>query len=170
MSLSFSNLKREAYNTLQLSKFIGYINQLGSLRRVDVVFYDHTIKLKLYPQTFPESDSTRELEVLYRHSARLSSLARLGSARPCFSSVCNLERLDIRRGKFDTSGLPYAIENAEWLELLHRFTGVKNLHITEALGLPVMSACNTRCGWGDTRATKFFLRGVPTIWISPGPC
>jgi hypothetical protein len=51
-----------------------------------------------------------------------------------------LERLDIRRGGFNKSGLPYDIENTKWLELLRRFVGVKNLHITEPLGLPVMSA------------------------------
>ena len=78
------------------------------------------------------------MEILRRDpDRRLSSLAQL--CQP-FSSLSTLERLDIRRGQSDTSALPYNIENAGWLELLSRFAGVKNLHITEPLGLPVMSA------------------------------
>lgn len=82
MSLSFFKSKREVYNTLQLSKLMGYTNQLLSLHRVDAVFYDHTIKLKLYRQTSPKSD----VEVLCRDSVRISPLARLGTS---LSFLCN---------------------------------------------------------------------------------
>jgi hypothetical protein len=140
MSLSF--FKRDTYvlNTPQLSKFISCTNLLRSPRRVDAIFYDHTIKVKLYRQTLAEltPDSVLDLEILRRDpDRRLSSLAQL--CQP-LSSLSTLERLDIRRGKYDKSALPYDIENAGWLKLLRRFMGVKNLHITEPLGLPVMSA------------------------------
>jgi len=73
-----------------------------------------------------------------------------------------LERLDLR-GQFDESGLPCDIENAEWLEFLCRFAGVKNLHITDALGLPVMSALAVFAGDGVTvlpALQNIFLEGL----------
>lgn len=45
--------------------------------------------------------------------------------------------------------MPHDIGNTKWLDLLRRFcriAGVKNLHTTEPLGLPVMSALATLTG------------------------
>jgi len=137
-SMSLSFFMRYTYNTPQLSKFISCTNQLRSFRRVDAVFYKHTIKVKLYLQTDLTADSALDLEILCRDpDQRLSSLVQLCQSLP---SLSILERLHIRRGQHEESALPYNIENAGWLELLGRFAGVKNLYITEPLGLPVMSA------------------------------
>ncbi len=158
MSLSF--FKRDTYNTPQLLKFISCTNQLQSPRRVDVVFYDDTIMVKLYPQTELTSDPVLEFEVLHS-DWRLSSLAQL--CHSSLSSLSLLERLDIRRGKFDTTRLPYNIENAEWFALLRRFASVKNLHLSESLGLPVMSALAAPAGDGVTvlpALQNVFLEGL----------
>ena len=158
MSLSF--FKRDAYDTPQLFKFISCTNQLRSPRRVDAVFYDHTIKVKVYLQTELAYDSAVDLEVLYS-DWRLSPLAQL--CHSSLSSLSTLERLDIRRGKFDTSGLPYNIEDAEWLVFLRRFASVKDLYITKSLGLPVMSALAAPAGDGMTvlpALQNIFLDGL----------
>jgi hypothetical protein len=159
MSLSF--FKRGTYNTPQLSRFIGCTNQLRSPCRVDAVFYDHTIKVKLYLQTDLTPDSALNLEVLCQDpDQRLSSLAQLCQS---LSSLLTLERLDIRRGKSDNSALPYNIENIRWLELWRQFVGVKNLHITEPLVLPVMSALAALTGDGVTMLPtlqNIFLEGL----------
>lgn len=159
MSLSF--FKRDTHNTPQLSNFISCTNRFRSPRRVDAVFYDHTIMVKLYLQTDLTSDSVLNLEILYRDpNRRLSSLAQLCRS---LSSLSTLERLDIRRGRFNDPALPYNIENAGWLGLLRRFPGVKNLHITEPLGLPVMSALAVLAGDGVTvlpALQNIFLEGL----------
>jgi hypothetical protein len=160
MSLSF--FKRDTHNTPQLFNFISYTNHLRSPRRVDAVFYDHTIKVKLYLQTDLTPNSVLDLEILYQDpNRRLSSLAQLCQS---LSSLSTLERLDIRRGIFDDdSALPYNIENAGWLKLLRRFAGVKNLHITKPLGLPVMSALAVLAGDGVTvlpALQNIFLEGL----------
>jgi hypothetical protein len=160
MSLSF--FKRDTHNTPQLFNFISYTNQLRSPHRVDAVFYDHTIKVKLYLQTDLTPNSVLDLEILYQDpNRRLSSLAQLCQS---LSSLSTLERLDIRRGIFDDdSALPYNIENAGWLKLLRRFAGVKNLHITKPLGLPVMSALAVLAGDGVTvlpALQNIFLEGL----------
>jgi F-box-like len=144
MSLSF--FKAGTYDMPQLSRFISCTNQLRSPCRVDAVFYGHTIKVKLYPQTDLTPDSVLDLEILRQDpDQRLSSLAQLCQS---LSSLPTLERLDFRRGLSDDSALPYNIENTRWLELWRRFVGVKNLHITKPLGLPVMSALAVLTGDG----------------------
>jgi hypothetical protein len=161
MSLSFLFFERDTYDMPQLSKFISCTNQLQSPCRVDAVFYDHTIKVKLYLKTDLTPGSVLDLEILCQDpDQRLSSLAQLCQS---LSSLPTLERLDIRRGQSDDSALPYNIENARWLELWRRFVGVKNLHITEPLGLPVMSALAMLTGDGVTvlpALQNIFLEGL----------
>lgn len=159
MSVSF--FKRDTYNMPQLSKFISCTIQLRSPRRVDAVFYEDTIKVKLYLQTDLISRSVLDLEVFCRDPDQgLSSLTQLCQL---LSSLSTLERLDIRRGGYGDSALSYNIENARWLELLRRFAGVKDLHITEPLGLPVMSALAVLAGDGVTvlpALQNIFLEGL----------
>jgi hypothetical protein len=144
MSLSFC--KGDTYNLPQLSKFISCTNQLRSLHRADVIFYDHQTTVKLYVQTdlIVASGSALDLKISCRDPDRgLSSLVQLCRS---LAPLSTLERLDIRRGQYVDSTLPYDIENAGWLELLRLFVGVKNLHVTKPLGLPVMSALAVLAG------------------------
>ena len=160
MSLSF--FEEDTYNMPRLSKFISCTNRFRSLRRVDAVFYDHITMVKLYLQTDLIPGPTLDLEILCRDpDRRLSSLAQLCQS---LSSLSTLERLDIRRGKYDDSAaLPYDIENARWLELLRLFAGVKNLYVTEPLGLPAISALAVPAGDGVTvlpALQSIFLEGL----------
>jgi hypothetical protein len=160
-SLSLSFFKTDAYDTPQLFKFISCPNQLHrSPRRVDVVFYDHTIKVKVYLRTEQVYLPAVTLEVLHS-DWRLSPLAQLYHSS--LSSLSTLERLDILRGQVGTSGLPYNIDDTQWLALLRRFASVKDLHITKSLGLLVMSALAAPAGDGMTvlpALQNFFLQGL----------
>lgn len=157
-TVSLSFFKSGTYDTPQLFKFISCTDQFRSPCRVDAFFYDNTIMVKVYLRTELASSSALELEVL-QSDWRLSSLAQL--CHSSLSSLSTLERLDIRRGGFDTSGLPYNIEDAEWLVLLHRFASVKHLKVSKSLGLPVMSTLAAPAGMTVLPALQnIFLEGL----------
>lgn len=129
------------FNISQLPRFISRTENLKALDQVKVDFLSHSARVVLSRQT--ETVNCPELTVGISCKVsewQLSSLAQICSSWPP-TPISLLERLDIILGDQDTR--PHwqnDIENTQWLELLHPFASVKNLHVSEELALYVVPA------------------------------
>jgi hypothetical protein len=123
----------------QVSQFIGGAEQLNALDQANVVFQDSAIIVTLFSRTEAVGDTILEVNTAPSESDwPLVSLARIYSST--LPPLSTLERLDITEGR---SRLPNWLDNAgnsQWLDFLHRFTSVKNLHLSEGLTLRVAPA------------------------------
>ena len=129
------------FNITQLPRFISRTENLKALNQVKVDFLSHSARVVLSRPT--ETVNCPELTVGISCTVsewQLSSLAQICSSWPP-SPISLLERLDIILGDQDTR--PHwqnDIENTQWLELLHPFASVKNLYVSEELGLYLVPA------------------------------
>jgi hypothetical protein len=129
------------FNTPLLGHFISRTETFKAPHRARVTFTEDQVNVRLYP---PNRDSFHEisLAISCRPSDwQLSSLAQVCDS--ALSPLPTLERLEIdimRSWKDD-------VENAQWVELLHPFTSVKDLvlqgksiqHVALALEQPAAS-------------------------------
>jgi hypothetical protein len=130
-SISITFFNQLIFNISQLPKFLSRTETFTALDQATVSFNDQYIGVKLLQQTgatFPRlqlSISCRKLDW------QLSSLVQVcNSALPTLST---LERLNLGTDIYTQDLLPGQddIENTQWLELLHPFANVKNLHLSE---------------------------------------
>jgi hypothetical protein len=123
----------------QVSQFIGGAEQLNALDQANVVFHYYATIVTLLSRTEAVGDTIFEVDTAPSVSDwPLVSLARIYSST--LPSLFTLERLDITEGD---SGLPDWIDNVgnpQWLDFLHCFAHVKNLHLSEQLTLLVAPA------------------------------
>ncbi|KAH9959064.1 hypothetical protein BC827DRAFT_526186 [Russula dissimulans] len=97
-------------------------------------FFHRAIQLSLYPKTEAVDRFRRlVLEIKCRElDYKLSSLAHVCSLS--FPIISALEELQIREGgSLSSSHRKDDMENAQWLELLDPFTGLKNLNFTDGI-------------------------------------
>jgi hypothetical protein len=128
------------FDTPQVLRFINHTEQLRSINRADMVFYNHSVEVKFYPAQTAQVDFH---ELVLKISCRglewqLSSLAQV-----CNSSLPPLpvlERLDICADQNSRPRWQDDIDNAQWMEILRPFTAVKNLHLSWALTSRVVPA------------------------------
>jgi hypothetical protein len=124
-----------------LSQFINRIPKFQALDDARVVFSDDEIRV-----AFPLPMRTIEYEALVlgiswdEPVGRLSSLAHL--CRSCLPTLAMVEQLYIYgEGYFRPLHWLKSIQHSCWLELLHLFTGARNLYLSEELAsciLPVL--------------------------------
>jgi len=122
-----------------VSQFISHAEQLEALNQANVVFHDYTTTITFFSRTEAVGDTILEMDASPRGSDwPLVSLARIYSST--LPPLSTLERLDITEGQ---SSLPKWLDNvgnSQWLDFLHLFTTVKNLHLSDELTLRVAPA------------------------------
>ena len=117
------------FNTSELIQFISRTPKLGEYGEARLIFGDRKAIVILLPQPQPSGDRTVQVTILCQVSNwQLSSLAQICtlSLRP----LLTMENLYIEDGYQRPDGED-DIEAAEWLDLLHPFTAVKNLYLSE---------------------------------------
>ena len=130
------------FDTPQLSQFINRTPKLKTHNEAYVLFYFWAISVTL-PQTL---NGALQLEVLCRQPDwQLSSLAQLCSSSLSETLIPMVEHLYIR------SELPQRrwqddVESGQWLELLHPFTGVKDLYASREIAPGIAPAIQELVG------------------------
>jgi len=127
----------------QLRRLIGHAEAFKTFDQADVLISYLSIQLRLYPKTgVVDHHSPHKLQINIKGrelSSQLSSLAQVCSSFPLIST---LEELEIRDYGFIPSSSHWYddMENAQWLELLHPFTALKNLYLTDEFARRVCGA------------------------------
>jgi len=129
----------------QLHRLIGHAEEFKTtLDLADVSMSNDSIVLGLYPKT-PVVGHHTTLRLEISDHWELSSLVQVCSSLPPISTV---ERLSIE-GPFLHEGDD--MENAQWLEVLNRFTALKSLHLT---GQNAQCICGVLGELSGERATE----------------
>ncbi|KAI0000698.1 hypothetical protein BJV74DRAFT_821446 [Russula compacta] len=130
------------FDTSHLFKFITRIERLKALSRAEVVFSTDFVQLRLAPkaQPGPSNDARLSLSSSCRESDwQLSSVTQF-----CTSSLPSLLTMEsLYVSEHRPTKLPHGlddIEKAQWMEALHPFTAVKDLHLTRELVVRVLEA------------------------------
>jgi hypothetical protein len=116
------------FDTPQLTQFISRTPTLQVHGRAIVDFSDLRVRV-----TFPNKSSSYPLtlKILCRQPEwQLSSMAQICTSFFPPSSIHMVERLTISERSNSILKWQYDIELSQWLELLHPFTGVKNLYLS----------------------------------------
>ena len=117
------------FDTPQLIQFISRAPKLEVHDRTRFDFSDSNVRL-----TFSKTSSSRynlSLMILCnRPEWQLSSMAQICTSFFPRSFIRTVERLSIRERRYSTLEWKDDIEYDKWLELLHPFTGVKDLHLS----------------------------------------
>lgn len=123
--LSITLFNQIDFENTQLIRFINRTRRLKTLETARVTFADRTIKIELSQTAVYRSlnvgISCRELDW------QLSSLEQI--CTPSFLSA--VESLYICGNQPSLPDRQDDFENAQWLGILHPFTAVKNLHLSE---------------------------------------
>ncbi|KAH9957188.1 hypothetical protein BC827DRAFT_1157363 [Russula dissimulans] len=128
----------------RLHRLIGHAEEFKTFHRATVWIYDRDIQLVLYPNTVEVGDGRRlNLEIECRESDhQFLSLCQVCSF--FFPLISALEELKIR-GK-SLSHWKDDVRDAQWLELLHPFTALKNLYLTDGIAQHFCSALQAISG------------------------
>jgi hypothetical protein len=134
------------FSTPLLRDFIGRTQALKTLHTANVEITENYVRVRARRRNKSNNTPTSLLHISCRPSDRqLSSLAQLCNS--ALSHILTLERLEIigfrEHWKDDT-------ENAQWLEVLHPFTSVKDLILAWALVPVVAPALEDLAGEGVT--------------------
>ena len=131
------------FNAPLLGEFLGRIRTFEALRRADITFYDDLVDVTLSPPDGINDCITLKLGILCnRQYHQISCLTLLcGSCLPLLRTLEHLHismPFPLHRYSF------YMAETYQWLEMLHPFRSVKNLHLlSEDLALCVARALGT---------------------------
>jgi len=117
------------FDTPQLIQFITRTPGLKAYDQAHVCFSDLGVSVT-FPQTPSDWDSDLTLEISCGQSEwQLSAMAQVFSSSLPQSLIHKVERLYISERSYSKLLWQDDIENSQWLELLHPFTAVKNLHL-----------------------------------------
>jgi hypothetical protein len=134
-NLNITFFNQLIFNTPRLSSFISRAEKLRSQRQARMTFYPGIVELSHTKAGRPGLN----LKILCQASDwQLSSLTQF-CALP-FLSFFNLERLEIREAFGLRPHWQEDVDNVQWLELLHPFTAVKGLSLSEEFTLRVVPA------------------------------
>jgi len=129
------------FDVPQLHRLIGQAEFKALDHHTIVVISDREIRLSLSPKT-SMVDHSRLLELgihCEELDQQLSSLTQVCS--PSFPLISTLEELKIQEdGDLSPSHWKDDMEDAQWLELLEPFTGLKDLHLTDEIARRVSGA------------------------------
>jgi hypothetical protein len=133
----------------QVSQFISRAEQLKALNQANFVFHDYTTIVTLLSRTEAVGDTILEVNAAPSGSDwPLVSLARIYSST--LPPLSTLDRLDITEGQSRLPNWLDNVGNSQWLDFLHRFTTVKNLHLSEEVTLRVAPALQELVAEGRT--------------------
>ena len=112
---------RPIFDIPRLHDFLACVENFKAYRRGAVEFWGYTIEFKLELGFLTFRIPCEELD------QQVTSMAQLcGSSLPLPSA---LKRLDIRKGVPLVMGWQDRLGETKWLDLLHPFTGLKDLHL-----------------------------------------
>jgi hypothetical protein len=124
------------FDTPQLTQLISRTPRFNAYNRARVVFSELEVRITL-SQT---SDETLKLGILSNQSEwQLSSLAQIRSSFFPHGLLHTVEDLHILENEYWRPDWQEDIESNQWLELLHPFTAVKDLHMSQEI-LPRITA------------------------------
>ncbi|KAI0267210.1 hypothetical protein BGY98DRAFT_1102235 [Russula aff. rugulosa BPL654] len=123
------------FYTRQLAQFIGRAPKLGGRNEAHVVFSEHAVRVTLLLPSQPLSGEEVKLEVLCKHpDMQLLSATQLCTLSFPQAFIRTVEHLYIVERQY--SSKPHwetDIQKSEWLGLLHPFTNVKDLYLSEKI-------------------------------------
>jgi hypothetical protein len=128
-SLEITFFHQLIFDTPQLTQFIHRTPNFKTRGEAHVVFFQDSVRVIL-PATFPKG---LELQISCRQSDwQLSSLTQIYRSVLPQALIHMTERVYIR-GNFLSPHWQNDIEDNQWLEVLHPFTNVKDLHVSREL-------------------------------------
>jgi len=156
------------FDVPQLHRLIGHAEEFKTFYRADVSIYDHSIQLRLHPNTV-EVDHRRRLELQIdcrELENQLSSLA--GVCSSSWPLISALEELQIREDDSPLSShWEDDMENTQWLELLDPFTALKDLYLTHGIAQRLCGALQELSGERTTEVLPalrhLFVRGFSSL-------
>ena len=135
LAITFSPQLR--FDTRQLTQFITRTPKFKTHNTARLVFSDDVVWVKL-----PQTDGVLELGLLCgRPDWRILSLAQVCSSSIPQDLIHRVEHLYILEDDYEDSPLwQDDVERSRWLELLHPFTAVKDVHISQEFVLCISLA------------------------------
>jgi hypothetical protein len=116
------------FDTPQLTQFISRTPNINAYNRARVVFSELEVRITLSQA----SDETLKLGILCNLSEwQLSSLAQIRGSFFPQGFLHTVEDLHILENEYWRPDWQEDIESNQWLELLHPFTAVKDLHMSQ---------------------------------------
>jgi hypothetical protein len=132
-------LNQLIWDTSQLHQFFSCAKQLRSPIRAQLEFCRRSAAVQLFLRVGTANCLILSLGISCGESDwQLSSLAQM--CRSSLPPFLTLERLDIHEDQHWRPHPQDETENAQWLEVLHSFTAVKTLYLSEPLGRRVAPA------------------------------
>jgi hypothetical protein len=131
------------FDTPQLAQFISHTPNFKAHDEAQVVFYNRSVWFRLPPAC---DNGALQLRISCGKSDwQLSSLAQVCSSSFPQALITMVEHLDIQCGR---PSLLWEddIENSQWLEVLHPFAAVKDLHISREFTLQIAHALQELVG------------------------
>jgi len=121
-----------AFDTPQLRHFISRTKTFKAPHRADIEFSKARVRVGLFRRKGIVDHKTLELEIpCTRPSWQISAITHVCSSP--LPPLPTLERLGIYEAKFVEPEWQDNIVNTQWLQLLHPFSSVKNLFLSEKL-------------------------------------
>jgi hypothetical protein len=134
------------FDTPQFTQFIGCTPMLKPLEMAWVTFNDNAATVMLLSQT---SGKDVEVNIPCRElDWQVSSMQQVCTS--CLPPLPTLEYLYIHESPYWRQHWQGNIESALWLELLHPFTSVKNLHLSEHIARRIVPALQELVGGRTT--------------------
>ena len=134
-NLSITFFHQLIFDTPQIAQFFARTPNIQSLVEAHIVFYDDCVVVKS-PQTLPRGF---ELRVSCKQSDwQLSSMAQVCSSSFPQVLIRMVEHLHISEFKYGRPRWQDDIEGSQWVEALHPFVALKDLHISREI-LPRMA-------------------------------
>jgi len=116
----------------QLTQFIRRVNKFKLFDQAVVLFQYRYVQVRLSPRSETVDPAILKLKISCKMSEwQLSSLAQL--CNRSLSSCSTVERLNIREDQYSQPHWQDDIEHAQWIDLLHPFTAVKDLYLSKEL-------------------------------------
>ena len=145
-----------------LSQFVSNIKSLEAFDCADIAFCNQFVNITLRRSRGSADRRTLKFGICDGLDEQFSFLSQLGNiVLPPFP---NLEHLYIH-SSFPLPPWQYYAESTEWLELLHPFTSVKNLHLSENAALCVGCVLQDLSASGDSNRVTELLPALQNIFL-----
>ena len=150
------------FDASELIQFISRTPKLGVYDEAWLIFDGRRALVRLEPRPKPSNHRMVEVNILCKVSDwQLSSLAQICTLS--LHPLLTMENLYIYEDLYPQLDWKDDIENTEWLDLLHPFTAVKNLHLSEQFAPRIASALQELTGGRTTEVLpaleNVFLEG-----------
>jgi hypothetical protein len=170
-SLNITLFNQILFDTPQSFQFISRTPRLKAHKKACLAFKNDVAAVVLSSPPNGTGYDKIEVKILCRESDwQVSSLEQV--CNWCLPPLSALEDLYIYEDSKSPPDWRDNIENTLWLELLHPFSGVKNLYLSEKFGA-TYRACPGRARWEQNdgsfaRPTEYFPGGTAAIGTCPG--